>query len=718
MTTENPFLEFAAILGLAAVLGLLAQRLLQPLVIMLLVTGVVAGPSGFSLIHNHDQLELLAQVGISLLLFIVGLRLDLNLVRTIGPAALLTGLGQLFFTILLGLGLALALGMAPLTATYVAVALAFSSTIIIVKLLSDKKEIDSLHGQLAVGILIVQDIAALLALTVLSALGSATGEAGGLASTGLLLLAKGAGFFLGIYLFVKFVFPFLLHKVATSQELLALAAIAWAVSLAALGESLGFSKEVGAFAAGLALASSEYRDAISVRLATLRDFLLLFFFVDLGARLDWSLVSAQLGAAALFSAFVLLVKPVLVMALMGLLGYRRRTSFLTGLTIAQISEFSLILAAFGLSLGHLSEETAGLFTLVGVITIFVSAYLILYSGPIYERVGKAFRLLEGRRPYREALANSRDSDSRKDVLLVGLGNYGSALAEYLLSRGFTVLGLDFDPAALAKWRAKDLPVHYGDMTDPELLTELPFQTPGWIVSTIRSVDFGLALIRQLRQRAFAGQIAVTAATEADAEILRQAGATVVLRPSADAAEQAADALTHAMALLPTTRNWPVAFKEVRLQTGTVTAGRALRELALRSSTQASVLAVSRGGQLVFDPSPDFRLLPGDRVVLLGEAGELRKAESLLNQPYAAASHETVDRFDMVEIGLGESSDLIGRTLAELAFRQRHNVTVVGIRRGASQLTAPPPTERLQAGDRLVVLGSLEAIEHLQELEPL
>jgi predicted Kef-type K+ transport protein len=176
MIDGNAFVEIAAILTLATLLGIVGQKLRQPLVIMFLATGILAGPSVLGIIQSYHQIELLAHIGIALLLFIVGLKLDLHLIRTTGPVALATGLGQIIFTSIIGFVIATALNMSFLTAAYVSVALTFSSTIIIVKLLSDKKEIDSLHGQIAIGFLIVQDIAAILALVGLTTFGSSVAE--------------------------------------------------------------------------------------------------------------------------------------------------------------------------------------------------------------------------------------------------------------------------------------------------------------------------------------------------------------------------------------------------------------------------------------------------------------------------------------------------------------------------------------------------------------
>ena len=716
MSHESAFLEIAAILSMAIFLGIAGQKLRQPLLIMFLATGILAGPAGLGIIKNYDQIELLAQIGIALLLFIVGLKLDLSLIRTTGPVALATGLGQILFTSCIGFGIALALGLELINAAYVAVALTFSSTIIIVKLLSDKKEIDSLHGQIAVGFLIVQDIAAILALVVLTTFGSQVVEEGSVFWSSALIVVKGLGLLGVVAVLTRWVLPGLTRRLSYSQELLTLFAIAWAVLLGAGSEVLGFSKEVGAFLAGVSLASTNYRDAIGARLTSLRDFLLLFFFIDLGARLDWSTVGTQLGASLLFSVFVLVGNPLIVIAIMGFMGYRRRTGLLAGLTVAQISEFSLIVAALGLSLGHITAETMGLITLVGVQTIFVSTYLILYSGQLYQLLERPLKLFERRSPYRETAKDSLREAPSFDVILVGLGNYGKGLAEHLLQRNKTLVGVDFDPAALDPWRARGVSVLYGDVADPEMHEHLPLDKTRWVVNTVRSKELSLALLRHLEQRGFKGKVALTASSANEAALYMREGASTVLRPFVDAAEQAADALTQAMDFLPADIDWPIAFREVRIQSGTAFAGQTLRNIPLRSVTGVSILAVSRAGRAHYEPEPDFQIYPGDRLVIMGPPDALRNAETFLNQYDETDADADPERFGMAELPVASDSPMAGKTLADVRFRQQHGVTVVGIRRGGDRITTPSPASRLTAGDSLIVVGNLEALDRLRRTE--
>jgi Kef-type K+ transport system membrane component KefB len=420
ITFDNIFSEIAALLLVAAAVGALSVWLKQPLILGYIFVGILAGPSMFGWVIARDQVDLLARMGIAILLFVVGLKLDLHLIRTLGSVALATGLGQVIFTSVIGYFLALALGLNPVAAIYVAVALTFSSTIIIVKLLSDKREIDTLHGRIAVGFLIVQDIVVVLVMIALSAYGLA-GASDELGRTLLFLLLKGVGLFVGIGLLMRYLLPWLLHQLARSLELLMLFSIAWAVFLAILGDTLGFSKEVGAFLAGISLASTRYREAIGARLTSLRDFLLLFFFIDLGAQLDVEALGGQFGPAIVLSLFVLIGNPMIVMVIMGVMGYRRRTGFLAGLTVAQISEFSLILAALGITLGHINKEVLGLITLVGLITIGLSTYLILYSHPFYSRIARWLKIFERKIPQREMNEEARRASPAVDVILFGIG---------------------------------------------------------------------------------------------------------------------------------------------------------------------------------------------------------------------------------------------------------------------------------------------------------
>ncbi len=537
-----PFTEMAALLLATAAAGAVAVRLRQPVLIAYMVVGILAGPAALGWVQAHDQIDLLAQVGVAVLLFVVGLKLDLAHVRHIGPVALATGLGQLAFTILFGFFIVLGLGKAPLEAFYVAVALTFSSTIIIVKLLSDKRELDSLHGRIAVGFLIVQDIAVVLAMMGMSALRGA-GEGGD--GTGLLLSLVGrmVAFALLLFVLMRYVLPQAVRAMARSQELLLLFTIAWGTGLAALGEWMGFSKEAGAFLAGFSLASTPYREAMSARLTGVRDFLLLFFFIDLGAKLDFSTLGAELLPAAILSVFVLVGNPLIVMAIMGYMGYRKRTGFLAGLTVAQISEFSIVFVAMGISLGHVGLQALGLTTLVGVVTITLSSYMILYSQPLYERLSPWLGMFERRHPHRElAVERQPRGTPACDVLVFGLGRYGALMARQLMARGLKVVGVDFDPEAVRDQRRAHLPVRFGDAQDPDFMEVLPLAEARWVLSTLPDVASNRLLLHALRHHGYRGQVAVVARDEQQGRQLERMDAVQVLYPFREAVDHVVEQL--------------------------------------------------------------------------------------------------------------------------------------------------------------------------------
>jgi Kef-type K+ transport system membrane component KefB len=549
---QSAFGEVAALLVMAAVIGFVGIILRQPLIVAFIAVGLIAGPSVLDVARSDAQIGLLSKLGIAVLLFLVGIKLDVKLIRSLGRVALMTGLGQVLFTSVFGYLIGLGLGLGHVTSLYVAVALTFSSTIIIVKLLSDKREIDSLHGQIALGFLIVQDLVVVLAMIVLSAIGIGAGaeaEGGHGGGSVPLVLASGVAMVALVVLFVRYVADPLTERLARAPELLVIFAIAQAAMFAAIGDFVGLGKEVGGLLAGVSLASTPYRETIAARLAPLRDFLLLFFFIALGSALDLSLLGAHVTGAVVFSLFVLIGNPLIVLAIMGALGYRKRTGFLAGLTVAQISEFSLIFIAMGVSLGHVQEDALGLVTMVGLVTIAASTYMITYSHQLYALFEPVLGIFERRGTPREPSDGATHGEDGYKVIVFGLGRFGTAIGLRLKKRGIRVLGVDFNPMAVRRWRELGLETEFGDATDPEFVADLPLARADWIVSTVPIHPTGLShedtrttLIQLTRSSGFRGRIAVASHHPQDTEELVAAGADIVLEPFQDAADRAVELL--------------------------------------------------------------------------------------------------------------------------------------------------------------------------------
>ncbi|MDJ0510757.1 MAG: cation:proton antiporter [Crocosphaera sp.] len=536
---SNVFSEIACILAIATALGGLALWLRQPLIMAFIIVGILIGPAGLRLVSANEEVELLAELGIALLLFVVGLKLDPHEIQSVGPVAIVAGMGQILVTGILGYLIATFLGFNPIPSFYIGLCLTFSSTIIVVKLLSDRQEIDALHGRIALGVLIVQDLVVVVAMILLTAFSDNSEQS--LWQEIFSVILKGGSFLFVIAILTRYVLPKLLHSLAYSTELLLIFAISWAIALAAVGDSLGFSKEVGAFVAGVALASTSYRATIGARLVSLRDFLLLFFFIDLGIHINVSYLGEEILSAIVLSLFVLLGKPLMIMVLMSSMGYRKYTSTITSLSLSQISEFSLIIAALGMDLGHINENVLGLITLVGLITMGVSTYMIMDSHIIYEKLSPFVSHLDKLIPHSKQKLGELDNANiySVDIILFGLGRYGGSLIQALQGSGVQVLGVDFNPELVREWRNQGVLAFYGDAEDPEFAATLPLNQAKWVISTLPGQRVGLTLLHTLEHQKFQGKIALTSHTEREMAILKDAGSDLVLLPFRDAAQEAA-----------------------------------------------------------------------------------------------------------------------------------------------------------------------------------
>ena len=536
--TFSLFDEIIILLTIAIAAGILVMRFRQPPIIGFIAVGILAGPSGLSIIKSTDQIHLLSEMGLALLLFIVGLKLDINMMRKMGVSALLIGLSQIVITTLGGYILSLALGMNLITSLYVAVALTLSSTIIIIKLLSDKNETDSLYGRIAIGLLIIQDIVVVLVMVFLSAFSSENQNQPFFQAA--LIVIKGA-VFIGAVLGVSvYLIPKLLLSIAKSSEMLVLFGIVWALAVAAIGELFGFSKEIGAFVAGVSLSSTHYRDIIGIKLASLRDFLLLFFFIELGSRLNISTLGSQVWSAIPLTLYVLIGNPIIMLIITGVMGYRKRTSFLAGITVGQVSEFSLILIAMGAKLGHIGNDTVSLVTFVALVSIAFSTYMIIYSQELYSYIKPSLRIFERKKTYREDTNTLIDGTEPADIIIFGLGNYGTGIAEQFEERGRRILGIDFDPIAVSKWNDRGFKAIFGDAQDPEIINGLHLSHVKWVISSVRNRNINTSLLNSLEQVGYTGHVAVAECAGSDDDNLCMVNVDIIFNPFDDAAVQAVD----------------------------------------------------------------------------------------------------------------------------------------------------------------------------------
>lgn len=522
---SNPFFQLGIVFIFATLLGAAVRFFKQPLILAYILTGFFLGFLGLTRLASQETLALLSKFGIAFLLFMVGLELKLTDFKQVGKVAFLVGLGQIIFTFLAGFLLSLTLGFAWLSSLYIAIALTFSSTVIVIKLLLEKNDLASLYGKVAIGILLIQDLVAILILMFLAGFQV---QASPSFLSFLLVLVKGLAFFVFISFLVKKWIPLLFQIVAQSQELLFLTAVAWCFLFASLSLILGFSLEIGAFLAGVSLSSLPYHYQISARIKPLRDLFITLFFVGLGMQMILAPGLNFLIPALIFSAFVLTVKPLTVLLTMGWLGFRKRTSFFTASSLAQISEFSFILMAMGQGLGHVANEDVSLVTGVGIMTITVSSYLILKGQRIYQGISPYLSFLERETPHEKR--SSLEKPPEDHVVLIGCNRMGGDILEFLKKKDQPYLVLDFNPEVIRWLEAQEVPCLFGDVTDEEILDQLNLGKAKIVISTVPNLDDNFGLIRRTKIKNSAALVLVTASYPEEEEELYRAGADYVILP--------------------------------------------------------------------------------------------------------------------------------------------------------------------------------------------
>jgi Kef-type K+ transport system membrane component KefB/Trk K+ transport system NAD-binding subunit len=469
------FTDLSIVIAIGVLISLAIRMIRQPMIIGYILTGIIVGPTVLGIIKSTESIEIFAQFGIALLLLIVGLGLNPRVIKEVGRIAALIGIGKVVIATSIGYMVGKAMGYPDLASLYIGLALSFSSTIIILKLLSDKKEQNRLYGKISIGFLLVEDLIATLVLITTSA--SAKGGVH-FDSFGLLLLKLGV-LLIGLVIMRMVILPRMNRLIANSQEFLFLFAIGWGLGIATLFSWAGFSLETGALLAGISLASMPYAQEISSRLKPLRDFFIVLFFMSLGSHLELSQVATILPRAIFLSALVLVGNPLIVMTIMGLSGYTKKTSFKAGIAGAQISEFSFIMLLLANQYGQVSAEVVSMITLVALITIAVSSYVIIYSDQIYNVLERYLTLFE-----RKKIHGDHEKREHFELALFGYHKGGREFLDVFLQLKKSYVVVDYDPDVIDVLETKEYRYVYGDATDLELLSEINLDTSKLVVSMI------------------------------------------------------------------------------------------------------------------------------------------------------------------------------------------------------------------------------------------
>jgi len=521
MIDYSVFFQLTWIILLSTGGALLARFFKQPLIPVYILAGLIIGPI-LKVVQDISLITLFAEIGIAFLLFVVGLELDMKRIKSIGFVASVGGALQVWLLFILGFILSFALGLTKIESVYLGLAIAFSSTLVVIKLLSDAKEIDTLHGRIIIGILLMQDIIAVFSMSVLNFTGAFSSQ--------FLMTALGKAILLfGLaYVLSKFVFPTLFRFAAKSHELLLLVSLAVLFAFSALSIQLAFSIVIGGFLAGLTLANLPYNFEIIGRVKPLRDFFSILFFVSLGMQVVITGVETLLIPAFAFLAFVLLVKPLVIMILTKAFGYANRTSFLTAISLAQVSEFGLIIVANGLVLGHIGQEFLSLVIILAIVTITVSTYYIKYDNRLFNVLRPFLKPLEklGRRRREIKLPRQR----KYNVLVIGCDRIGYGIVKTIKRMRKKFLVVDYDPDVIRQLLRERIPCLYGDISDIEIIERLKINDLKMVVSTIPVLDINTMLLKIIRKKNQKAMVFLTSNSVADALALYELGADYVILP--------------------------------------------------------------------------------------------------------------------------------------------------------------------------------------------
>jgi Kef-type K+ transport system membrane component KefB len=541
----------------AAGLAFVAHRLRQPLLLAYLIAGVIIGPRiGLGLITDQESITTVSEIGLILLLFIIGLELDLNKLLAAGRPVLVTGILQFPTCVALGLLFFIPFGFklsgGDFGLLYMAVCCAISSTMIVVKLLYDKFELDTLPGRVTLGVLIFQDIWAIVVLGIQPNL--LDPQIGPLAAS----VLKGA-LLVGLTLIIsKRVLPYVFRSVAKIPELVLIGSLAWCFVVCSAANAAGLSREMGALIAGISISTFPYNLDVVAKVISIRDFFVTLFFVALGMQIPIPTASVLLVALAA-SLFLVASRFLSVFPILRALKLGHRASLLPAINLAQMSEFAMVIAALGIGYKHIDERAVSVLIFVFAITSVASTYLIGYSHPLQERLARVLDRL-GLRDLGTATADqSARGGPGKDVVLLGFFDEASSLIhEYELSPAGRMhpmlqrmLVIDFNPDVHAELTRRGIACKYGDVSNMQTLHHAEVHDAKLVVSTIpdrilRGTD-NLRLLRQARTLCPHASVVVTAHGAAAALKLYDAGADYVLVPRLQSAAEMAAILERGLA---------------------------------------------------------------------------------------------------------------------------------------------------------------------------
>ncbi len=657
---EIPLLnDIVIIFGLSIAILFICHRLRVPAIVGFLLTGILAGPYGLGLVKAVHEVEILAEVGVVLLLFTIGIEFSLARLLQIKKSVLIGGSIQVLLTLLVTFVIARQLGQPIGESIFMGFLISLSSTAIVLKLIQERAEVDSPHGRTTLGILIFQDIIIIPMILVTPLLAGATGDSG---ESVLLLIAKGIGIIGLVIVSAKWVVPQVLYQIARtrSQELFLLGVVVICLAVAWITSSAGLSLALGAFLAGLIISESEYSHQALGNILPFRDVFTSFFFVSIGMLLDIGFLFRQPGTIALIALAVLVLKSIIASFATVLLAFPLRTSILVGLALGQVGEFSFILSKTGVEYGLLAGNTYQTFLAFSVLSMAATPFIITLAprlADIILRLPLPKRLISGFYPVSEIKVEVK----KHHLIIIGFGVNGRNVARAARVAGIPYAIIEMNPETVRSEQAQGEPIYYGDATREAVLQHTNIKDARIVVAAINDPT----------------------ATRRIAEIIRR------LNPKVH--------------LIVRTRY----LQEVK----------PLYELGadevIPEEFETSVEIFTRVLAKYLIPRDEIERLVTE---VRSDGYEMFRSLSKASASFSDLKVQLPD-VDISTFRISQGSPLIGKTLAQIELRRRYGVSVVAIRRGAQVLSSPGADTLLQSNDVLFVLGSSEKISEATRIFP-
>lgn len=643
--------DIVVIFGLAIAVLFICHRLRIPAIVGFLLTGIFVGPYGFGLVKAVHEVEILAEIGIALLLFTIGIEFSLERLLQIRKSVLVGGPLQVLLTFMATLFIARWLGETFSAAIFMGFLVALSSTAIVLKLIQERAEVDSPHGRTTLGILIFQDIIIVPMILVTPFLAGGTGNPG---ETALILLAKIIGIILLVMAGTKWIVPQVLYQIAKTRnrEVFLLSVVAICLGVAWLTSQAGLSLALGAFLAGLIISESEYSHQALGNILPFRDVFTSFFFVSIGMLLDMGFLVQHPLAVALTASGVLVLKATIACFVIILLGFPLRTAILVGLALSQVGEFSFILSRTGVEHGLLTGKDFQMFLAFSILSMASTPFLINLApraADMVLRLPLPKKLIAGFAPVSE-----RKVESKKDhLIIIGFGVNGRNVARAARVSGIPYVVIEVNPETVRNERARGEPIHYGDSAHEVVLQRANINEARIVVTAINDPATTRRITELARRLNPKVHLIVRSRYLQEMKPLYDLGANEVIP---EEFETSVEIFTRVLA----------------------------KYLIPRDEIEALVAEIRSDGYEMFrslsKESPSF-------------------SDLNLQLPNVEISTLKV-------IG---TSPFVGKSLAELELRKKHGVTVLAIRRASQILPNPDVTLPFCANDVLFILGSPDRV---------